>query len=213
MSINKYFILLCMAIFNITTFAGNEVGNGGGVLVNKTTSRAEFFFDVYETQDHYGFDIQWPDQDRYKNDVQMAKAFVSRLREYDKKLERQLKNFADDFYKESSFISNSHLFIFDTGMGIEIPSNYELKQLIIQYTFDNGQTKYVIDQKYWSELSASQRAVAILHEVVYRRALIVNPRLFSSVKVRQFVAFLISDEITLFSKESYKKMLRALELN
>lgn len=208
----KLLFVLCFTFFSYSSFAGNEVGNGGTVLVDIKNDFAKVFFDVYETENHYQYTVQWPDSHFYKSDVSMAMAFTSRLRGFDRKLERQLNSFISTFYDESSFITNSHLFIFDTGMGIEIPEEFELKQLIIQYTFDNAQTKYVIDKKYWDHLSLKQRAVAILHEVVYRRALIVNPRLFSSVKVRQFVAFLISDEISLFNKESYKKMLRTLEL-
>lgn len=196
---------LILMLLSLTALAGNEVGNGGGVLYHLKSKTPIMFFDAFETEARYGYRVQWPRD--LNNDRQVAMAFTSRLAKYDPKLQKQLNNWINAFYNDASFSQADLPVIFDMGTGIHIPEGTGIAQLVIQ-----TKTGYVLNQRYWNALPAEQRGVAILHEVVYRKALEVNPNLFSSVKVRTFVAILISNELRFFTAHSYQGLLQQLEL-
>lgn len=206
----KKLLLFLVTFFNMIAFAGNEVGNGGGVLVEKKTNEAKIFFDSYETVNRYKYDIKWPLSDSL-SDVEIAHFFVNRLPAEQFELKQKLSGWINSFYDESVFTNDNLDTLFDMGTGIHISKDFFFSQLIIQFN-DAQKIEYLVQKKYWSELPARQRGVAILHEVIYRRAIEVNPRLFSSVKVRMLVAFLISDEVSHFSDDDFKGVLKTLEL-
>ncbi|WPU65990.1 hypothetical protein [Peredibacter starrii] len=201
----KILSLIIFMALSLSAVAGNEVGNGGGVLYQLKSNTPIMFFDAFETEARYGYRVQWPREIR--NDREVAMAFTSRLAKYDPKLQRQLNNWIKAFYSEAVFSETDLPVIFDMGTGIHIPEGTGIAQLVIQ-----TKSGYILNQRYWNRLSSEQRGVAILHEVIYRKALEVNPRLFSSVKVRTFVAILISNELRFFTADGYQGLLQNLEL-
>lgn len=205
---SKKMISLLFLFVSLFAHAGNEVGNGGIVLYSLTTKVPSVLLDAYETEARYGFTIKWPKEMR--DDLSIAMEFTKRLAAYDPRLQNQLNTWIKTFYAEASIASSLPL-IFDTGVGIHIPKGYGFGQLVIQTKHDN-QTHYLLNERFWEMLPVEQRAIAILHEVVYRKALEVNPNLFSSLKVRQFVVLLISNEISYFSDYGYQSALEHLDL-
>lgn len=201
----KFFSLLFFIVLSFSSFAGNEVGNGGGVLYHLESKTPVMFFDAYETEARYGYRIQWPRD--LSSELQVAMSFTSRLAKYDPKLQKQLNGWIKSFYAEASFSQSDLPLIFDMGTGIHIPEWSGVAQLIIQTKHG-----YILNQRYWNKLATEQKGVAILHEVVYRKALEVNPRLFLSEKVRIFVAILISNELRFFTANGYQGLLQHLEL-
>lgn len=205
---SKKMISLLLLFVSLFAHAGNEVGNGGVVLYSLTNRMASVLLDAYEAEARYGFTVKWPKEMR--DEVSIAMDFTKRLAPHDAKLQNKLNVWIKSFYAESSITPNLPL-IFDTGVGIHIPQGYRFGQLVIQTKYGN-QTHYLLNERFWKLLPVEQRAIAILHEVVYRRALEVNPNLFSSLQVRQFVVLLISNEISYFSNCGYQSALEHLNL-
>lgn len=206
----KIFLSLIFLFVCSFAMAGNEVGNGGGVLYNLQTKRPYMFFDAYESEVRYGYSVKWPSE--RENEIKVAMSFTERLSHFDADLQKQLNKWILSFYSESVYSQKDLPVIFDMGTGISIPNWAGLGQLVIQMKQGQGQVRYILNKRYWVSLPAEQKGIAILHEVIYRKALEVNPRLFSSVKVRMFVAFLISNEISYFSQSEYSELLKSLEL-
>lgn len=204
----KYVALIFVMLFSLLSYAGNEVGNGGGVIVDRKTGKPIVFFDAWETTERYGYIvIRTVDK---SNDVEEALTFLNRIKKFDLELHKELSDWAQTFYNEIQFTDNDLPLIFDTGTGIKIPENLKIAQLIIQRRLGPSDVQYLINEKLWKGLSADQRGIAILHEIVYRKAIQVNPNLFNSVNVRLFVGMIISDRISHVGKNSFENIATTL---
>lgn len=197
----RFFAAVLILVTMSTAFAGNEVGNGGSVLYNLHTGKAFMFYDHFEARERYHLFVQWPSASR---DVEVAQKFAERICPHDVGLCEKLKGWVQSFYDEVLFTDKVLTPVNDTGM-MHIPQGYGIAQLIVQYQHPHTKkVSYQIRRKFWSELSHRDRAVGILHEVVYRRFIELKGEDINSVEVRYLVALIISDEIRLWTPADFK---------
>lgn len=200
---------------------GNEQGNGGFVLVCDDlddNSCISTFFDVYEAEQRYSltpkFDHQidlrnctaqsYPENECFDMAISVALFILQRLKAQDPVLFSILKQHLENFKHEAKFLKDIVILpTEDMGIGF-LPPDKELAQLVVQHTpIADEDPRYIISRDLWIYMEPNQQASAILHEIIYRQAL-VRQTLESSQMVRYFNALLLSGKIETLSKEKYK---------
>lgn len=229
----KFILGLAMSVllFSFNAYAGgggsgNEQGNGGFVLDCEFSSAgycsSTVFYDTYEAETRYSmkpnFDhnIRWKecfDNGGYykeekclKYSLQVAKALLQRLAAKDQGLYNLIEAHLEAFPKEVKFLPDIVIFpTEDMGIGF-IPPNRQLRQLVVQHEpIVDEDPRYIISHDLWIKMNPDQQAAAILHEVIYRQALI-NQTLKSSQMVRYFNALILSDKISEMTPEKYTQV-------
>lgn len=201
---------------------GNEQGNGGFVLVcdeeNDSMCMSGIFFDVYEAEQRYSlpanFDHQIdlqnctvqssPENECFDIAISVALFILQRLEAQDPVFFSILKQHLENFKQEAKFLKDIVILpTEDMGIGF-LPPDRELAQLVVQHTpIADEDPRYIISRDLWIFMEPNQQASAILHEIIYRQAL-VKQTLESSQMVRYFNALLLSGKIETLSKEKYK---------
>lgn len=189
----KIISLLILFFISANAYAWNKVGNGGDVLVCHEGSQNESvqLLDVYEGSELYGLPIQVNSE--IKNDVELSLSLIERLKEITPARHQMLKTYAQNFYKETKFVSWDLEDVPDHGF-LKIPIGCKVKQLIVNsciqnsdsfFNFANGEVvsvnnenlmnwnqvclgRFKIDKRYWDKLNITQKALSITHEAFMR---------------------------------------------
>lgn len=168
-------------------FAGNEIGNGGNYVQDVCLKKVSFY-DAYEMEKLLGWEIKLPAAE--ENEIEIAKGFAQRLEYFNTDDSIKLLNlWISNFYKDTDF-QNEPLALLTDFKSRVIEEGSTFHQLIIQ-----KRGRYKIYKPIWDRMDKVQKAVAILHEVIYRRSLMNNPFLDKSDAVRLLVQILIADKI------------------
>ncbi|WP_413581865.1 hypothetical protein [Bdellovibrio sp. HCB288] len=222
----KYILFsIGIMISTLVSASSTEFGNGGNAMV--CPNRTIAMYDVFEAEARYSMKPVFPQQREARDctspmngqsdfcptaGTATAKTIVSRLKSIDPKVEGLLQAFIDSFWKEATLTYNDILTVNDTGLGL-IARNCALKQLAIQHEplFEED-SRYFISRLMWENMWPEDRAALIVHEVLYRLALQLNPDTNSSEKIRYFNALLLSDKISKLSAEKYEDVKRKVFL-
>ncbi len=215
--------ILVFSSFQAQAMDWIDKGNGGNALYCDFGSPAlpwieVRFFDNYESLARYSLSPAFPlasaAADKDQEALQIVNDVLFRLAVKDPARAQNYMLWSGTFLAEARFVAGSSLLeVPDSGIGM-LPTGCSLKQLIVQnpQPLSKYDARYFVASDLWNKMDSQNRAVGILHEVVYRGALTKNPALKSSEKVRLFVALLISNEISNMQDQEYQSTLSSLGL-
>ncbi|WP_413585494.1 hypothetical protein [Bdellovibrio sp. HCB274] len=211
--LSAFFIFLSQTALSRST----EFGNGGNAVICSTyDGESVATYDLIESILRYGLFPNFPpmvssDCQTQKNGrevcetgTDVARVILGRLEKVDPILMQDLLRKLDSFWSETSIVSADLTSVNDYGLGF-LPEGCSLKQLAVQQEpIFAEDSRYFISSPLWQKLFNLDKAVLILHEIIYRYALEHNPGLNNSVKVRYFNALLISDKFKDLIQNEYK---------
>lgn len=205
-----------------------DFGNGGNIILcpGPETSVKGMFYDVYEAAARYHIAAQFPAvakceldangnyADACKAEAQkLAAQLLSRLRKIDANFEAVLLPFVQNFWNETGLVEADLFPVADSGLGF-IPVGCTLKQLAIQHVPRNkDDRRYFIAVNLLKYLSIEEQAALILHEVLYRWAVVQNSKILFSERVRYFNALIFSDRVSRLNYTEYVNEKSALVSN
>lgn len=188
---------------------GNEVGNGGNAIVCGDKEIFYRFYDEYEAFLRYVLPLKLPvsNGNAIETENELVLRFIERLNLLDPQLAFELKTSAINFHKESNFLYGVKLSSVDDSGFWFVPKNCKLKQVIIQKkpVFKND-LRYWIDGDLWNQMPMESKAIAVLHEIVYKKAISIDANIATSEGIRYFVGLLISDGINSLSFQDYENI-------
>lgn len=205
-----------------------DFGNGGDIVMcpGDWETQQGLFYDVYEANARYNITAQFPAvakcdldssgdyADACKVEAQkVASQMVSRLKKIDPEFEATLQSFVRTFWAETRLVDAELFPIADSGVGF-IPVDCTLQQLAIQHVPKNKDDKrYFIAVNLLKYLSVEEQGTLILHEILYRWAVVRNSQITFSERVRYFNALIFSDRISHLSDIDYLYEKNALVAN
>lgn len=219
----KIVFILSIAILVITNAqAWSEKGNGGNSIICKDPSQNKFY-DAYEAEFRYNLRPIYPEKkEACTTDLQclavnkmIAKAMLKRLPDFEPKAyKKYLLNRLETFDLEASFLEGIELIpTDDVGIGF-IPKDCTLHQTVIQRKpIFSKDSYYLISEDYWKQLDNKQRAVGIIHELLYGYYAFVSINPVSSERIRFMNALIISGEIGTYDQKKYTKLLNQVYPN
>lgn len=149
-------------------FAGDEIGNGGDVVLCKTESgevETATMLDYYEGQyRNIPLDLGAADLEPIEK-VELA---LMRLNKQDTFFTNILRQKAQTFFDNASIIPGISLRDIPDSNEVFLGHNCEIQQIAInqKVTFP-GDKKFVISKDYWDLLDNDNKAGLILHEIIY----------------------------------------------
>ncbi|WP_413289877.1 hypothetical protein [Bdellovibrio sp. HCB337] len=222
----KSFVIVVFGLFlglhiqaHATLVDWTEKGNGGDILVCQD-ARQNMMYDAYETEARHGLKVVLPpvqtansvDPGNYTGfedldeALRIAALILSRVESRDPELSQALLEENANFKSQVYFIPNTKLMPIDDGGIIFLPEGCEVQQLVVQRTPKFATDKlYTVALNYWKTLNIQQKAVAIVHEVIYRKAL-RDRYMESSELVRYFNALLLSDTVKDWGYAEYRDL-------
>lgn len=174
------------------------------------------FYDVYEAAARYHMAAQFPAAPKCgldsggnyaeacKTEAQkVAIQLVSRLKKIDAGFEATLQAMIQTFWDESGLVDADLFPVADSGLGF-IPVGCTLKQLAIQHVPRNkDDRRYFIAANLLKYLTVEEQAALMMHEVLYRWAIVQNSKILFSEHVRYFNALIFSDRISHMNYTDY----------
>jgi len=181
---------------------GDWIGNGGDLL--RCWNKEKRAYD-YELLDYYeGRTIRRlvPDLGAANLSFHDKVLFViDRLAKVNPTRGALYRAWYETFFEETNFfIEGEFAAIPDTGP-IVVPEGCKIRQFAAQLPDEQilpGDHRYTIDLKLWNEISEETRAGIVLHELVYREA-ILNSQM-NSKRVRYFTQYISSGKIAQFTQ-------------
>lgn len=182
-------LFICTQVF---AFGGNELGNGGDVFycLNPAGGARAEMVDIYEARlagrelDLGPAGLSYREKIRY---VLEKWSKISPLRT------KRYSEWLDAFDSESRMISGVTLpNVSDEGI-VAIPKGCEIQQIAIQLADEDLGTnykRYTINKDLWDLMNEDSRAAMILHELIFREAILAMNR--ASMRVRYLNGILIS---------------------
>jgi hypothetical protein len=213
------FLIVSALIFS-SAFAGNEVGNGGDVIIckikeenkAKNVKSEPALLDFYEYKTEVGFKLDEFDiQNEYQDEYRVAQTIVERLKKVSKKLHAQYSKGLEKFRGKVRYLSGEELSNIEDSFHISIKKGCEIRQIAIQRIDPlNKDTVIYINKDLYDKLTPLHKAGLILHELIYEHFLFFE--VTNSVKVRFFNRYLFSKEIKDHGPEDLRKISEGLEI-
>ena len=189
----------------------SERGNGGDVIVCPSTG-THIMLDLYETHNRYHFETLFtniPVTSSFmvgpEELTEMAESRIeSNLNALDPLLKTRLLELVQEFNKSTEYLRNVELIdIQDSGV-VHLPKDCALKQLIVQRRSPTSIEKtYVVSIDLWQQMRYESRLAAVLHEIIYRVALQINPKIKNSENLRYFNALILGERLKDYSTTEY----------
>lgn len=193
-----------LLLYSLISIAGNEVGNGGDVIICKDSVK---LLDYYEAAD-LGFFVSEP-----KDNKKYEKIIYDLLEEFqniDDKLARQYKKRMEEISKEIEFKSSIVLTDIPDSNHEALPTGCRLEQIAIRRNEEKNGKLFLISKDLWNKMDNTNKAGLILHEIIYEHFLYLGEK--DSRKAR-FMNALISH---IGSKKNlqtnYKKILQSQKI-
>ncbi len=174
-----------------------KIGNGGLVAYCKPVPEKEI--SSIELPDFLEGRLRWDlklkiDHPHESWEMQVRQA-IERLETRSPYRAQQYRTWLETFMQDSKFVDGFELPATNDAFYLPFPLDCKLQQAVVQIEPEVARDKrYYINLKIWNELSESQKAGLVLHELIYREALKNN---FSDSKwIRYFNALIWSDTIS-----------------
>ena len=184
---------------------GNEVGNGGDVIVCKDNK--VMLLDYHEAKD-YGFDINLKEDDVGYRPVLLN--IISEFKKIDSKLADQYLKRLNEIDIEINFKESVDLVDIPDSYHVSLPKSCELKQVAIRLKEMRNGKQFVIDKDLWRKLDTGHQAGLILHEIIYEHFLFLGEK--NSKKARYMNGLISHIGSGNKLKVSYKELLRDREI-
>lgn len=200
----KILISTLVLCFSFSAFAGDELQNGGDIIacpgLEVPTYRS---LDIYEGKMVYKLEPLLIQQDDYR--VIVSK-LIDRIEKFDINRANLYRSFLRNFEKEVQMIPGSEFGnIKDEGF-IALPQGCELRQAAGQFrTSTPDGIKYIFNSSIWDYMNPATRAALVMHEIVYREALLPKKGPLTSAKVRYFTAYIHSSKMARGTATDYAK--------
>ncbi len=196
----KYIFLLLYLPFYYS-FAGNEVGNGGDVIV--CNGRVELL-DYFEAK---SLNFSLPKVSKKKGHQLIIREILNDFSKIDKKLASQYFQRLSEIYKQIEYRSNIILTDIPDSNNEMLPRECELKQIAIRRKKEINGKLFLISKDLWEQLSSLHKAGLILHEIIYEHFFYLGEK--NSRKARYMNALLAHIGSNGKLLMSYKKILQS----
>lgn len=198
-------LVLIYALMISLAHGGNEVGNGGDVIVCEDNN--VMLLDYHEAKE-YGFDINLTkDSVGYRS---ILLDIISKFKKVDPKLADQYLKRINEIDIEINFKESVDLVDIPDSHHVSLPKNCELKQIAIRLKEKRNGKQFVIDKDLWGKLDVRHQAGLILHEIIYEHFLFLGEK--NSKKARYMNALISHIGSGNKLKTSYKELLRDREI-
>ncbi len=189
-----------------------EVRNGGDAVVCRDEAGrllSAKLLDFYEAR-HLGLEIN--ERPAGREPLQLTKNILSQIPEADSPRRRLLEQWVEVFLSEALFLEDVALVDVDDSNHIEVPRGCRLEQMAVhaEPTFP-GQKRYTIDLELWNALGVRHKSGLILHEVLYRHAILYHGH-EDSQHMRKWTAWLSSTSFQGASEAQYLEVLSQVGL-
>lgn len=188
-------LVLLAIIFSAQVMAGDRVGNGGDVVVcaNNTIE----MLDAYEAEFNGSERMVFEGKDYQSMVGKIIKSKLEKIQP--RRAKRYLEHLAN-FSKEALFAPGIKLDDIDDAGMVTLPVNCHLEQVAIQLSNSElppGRKRYTINLDLWKRLDEENKAILVLHEIVYREAF--ENKSSHSMFVRAMVEQLIKKKMSLIT--------------
>jgi hypothetical protein len=191
-----------------TAFAagGNEVGNGGGVLIcrdiNGKIIKTELL-DLYEARVMRNLQLGLgnPNED-YTLKVNRV---LNQLEKISPIRAKKYKEMHNNFFSETAMVVDADLVFIPDAENLILPKGCKLEQIAIQNPPEFiGDNRYIINKEYWDLIDNNSKAALILHEIIYGEAIVFGHK--NSKAVRYINSYLTSNKLEILNKEMIAAM-------
>lgn len=173
---------------------GHVIANGGYVLKCEKQNKITFeSYDILEGRVLYDVEPIFSKKEDY---LDKAEDIIGRLKKINPTREKLYLHWLSSFVKESKFLPNgvNLIEVPDISIGIR-PDNCKLIQAIVQTTnFERQGYRYIINTGAWNALD-NNKAALIIHELIYREAILPENNHPNSLLSRQFNQLIHSGEV------------------
>ena len=202
-------ILSLFVSTSVFAAGGDELGNGGDILVCREGDKASYnTFDLMDPVVNAGLTRR--DFSEATSEYEIEADIIEKLRQKDPERACLYWSWMQDFFQQKRAMSSPLTEIGDEGVTL-IPNNCSLQQLIVQYKHrDEG--KYSVNLNLYRQLSSLDRVAIRFHEVIYREKLAVKsrPSPKDSLAVRRMTAYLFSKNFAEATTEQHKAFVSSL---
>lgn len=207
-------MLVWLGVCSVLSFAGNDRGHGGGVVVCRDTNRKVLsveLLDFYENRILRDIEPDLGDNTlSYNTKIEIA---LSRIEKLDPVRARRYRQKALDFLSKTKFTEGVILPNTNDFGHVPLATGCEIEQLASQRDIRLPQDKsYLINKDLWEHplLSNASRAGLILHELVYFDALQLGH--LNSMFSRYYVALMSSKRGEIMDKIYYTDLMEKINL-
>ncbi len=181
---------------------GNEVGNGGDVLVCQDSI---MLLDFYEAKIKDKKEIS-ASLEKYEDIITKV---INNISKADPKRGQLFQKKSQLFFKEVSFLSDVKLTDIPDSSHIVLPHDKrcKLEQIaILDKNQKDSNKKFIINKNLWDKLDQSNQAGLIMHEIIYEYFALLGES--NSIRARKYNAFVFGD----YSSDQYWKFVKVLRL-
>ncbi len=202
---------MLILVFKIS-YAGNEVGNGGDVIVCKGESGK---IERIELLDFYEARVQEKQELKDIEDsvppLAQINIILDKVSKHNPKLAIQYKKRSNSFFKEVTFLEKAKLNDIDDSAHLILPrkKNCSIEQIAV-FKKQKSKKNFLIDKKLWDKMNNTNKAGLILHEIIYEHLSYLGEK--NSVKVRQINSLFFSKNMNNMDTKSYWKKLQDLKV-
>lgn len=194
------------------SFAGPEVGNGGDAIVcrgPKGEILSVEFFDLYEARTLRKIKPSWKDETA-SVEAKVLTA-LERIGTFSPKRSETYFSYFGSFLTDTRFLRGVRLEDIADSEHIFVPADCAIEQAAIQakIRFEED-PRYVINEDLWQMMDTDSRASLILHEIIYREAILAGHK--NSISVRYYNSLILSDRISQMSEIQYKQVMERIQL-
>ncbi|WP_413557337.1 hypothetical protein [Bdellovibrio sp. HCB209] len=209
----KNVLLAGLISFPALSHAWTYVGNAGNVVVCQDEVKG--FYDRFELDLRYGWSwdmekLDVPNTTGKSDEVFLAEKYLKRIEKLNPMLHARLAEYLVTFENEVTFVKGYLPNVLDDAGVVVLPhKDCSLELLIVQKPVQfPKKSLYTINEFYWNKLNAQDRAVAILHEIIYRVALTRGKAPRSSEGIRLLNEVILSNEVAKMTEDDFAALTR-----
>lgn len=213
MSLIKNVVLAGLILFPALSHAWTYVGNAGNVVICE--DQVMGFYDRFELDLRYGWTwdkakVDLPAQAGKSAEVALVEQYIKRIEKLNPILFGRLSDYLATFESEVTFVKGYLPNVLDDAGVVVLPKrNCSLELLVVQKPVQYPKKSlYTINQYYWKQLNSQDRAVAILHEILYRVALTRGKAPQSSEYIRLLNEVILANEVKNMTEEEFLNLTR-----
>jgi hypothetical protein len=165
------------------------VGNGGNIVICKSGNTSTYeLLDISEGLALRDLSPKHPNEKSWEKILQVL---IKRIDIFGKDFPNLLETHSKMFEEEAKRIPSVSFESSGDSFHLLIPDNCRIEQVITQKApIYEGDKRYFINQKLWSNLDERNKAYLVLHELVYR--ILIDNSLFNQVLFSNDVRYLVS---------------------
>ncbi|MES2854876.1 MAG: hypothetical protein V4692_03380 [Bdellovibrionota bacterium] len=194
-------------LFSSMTFGGHEVGNGGDVVLCRSTSDLQpsvELLDFYEARTLRGIThTLGPANQPFLEKVETA---IARLDSISPARANRYRAQASTFMSDSIFLPGVILTDVPDSANVALPVGCTIEQIAIQKEPQFPEDKrYTISKDLWDQLDEDGKAGLVLHEIIFREALGFYHE--TSISTRYINSYIAADKLQGLTQKDFIRFL------